>query len=381
MVIDYSVVGGVERVTSSLIDLFLENDIAVSHILSINSANKEPLLQYHSSVKPYVFKEKKGKGFVEELSGFLQEQRIDTLIFQGDNMTIALNVLKAAKLASCQAFLHYHGSPYAYLKKHLYGIDYREKPINLFKSLLYGLKYPIKKAKLYKVLHHAKDGVICVSNGSRKELEALFPGQVGHKLMTIHNPPSFAHGSSECDLSQKKKQLIYVSRLERTHKNSFFTIRVWEQLFENHPDWELIILGDGRLRQKMEHYCKEKSIANVHFKGLVNNVNTYFQQSSIALLVSDTEGFGMVMAEGASYCNAMVATKSDGGISDIVVDGENGYLVERDDLSGMVDKLSLLMEDEALRNSFARAARLHIDHYSSEDIIDKWKQLIIDKHE
>src|SRR5690606_7796482 len=141
-------------------------------------------------------------------------KNVGTLIFQGDNMTIALAILEACKKARCRGILHYHGSPYAYLRKYIYIGDILENPINIGKLLLSKVAYPFKKRKLKKVLDNATDGLVCVSEGTAEELRNIFDlseGQ-GENILSIHNPLTFDVPESQGpDRPQKEKVIIYVS--------------------------------------------------------------------------------------------------------------------------------------------------------------------------
>ncbi|MEO6537874.1 MAG: hypothetical protein ABIT07_07445, partial [Ferruginibacter sp.] len=110
-VLDYTVTGGVERVTASLISLFNKNELIFQHLISLNASNEKPAIVYPDNlIVTVLFKNAKGD-ISPALSRVLIEKKITTLIFQGDNMTTALQVQRAAANAGCKAILHYHGSP------------------------------------------------------------------------------------------------------------------------------------------------------------------------------------------------------------------------------------------------------------------------------
>ena len=119
-VIDYSAAGGVERVTANLMSQFLVNGFQNLYLLSLKSVKGKPSMNYPESAELKIFdNENTGKKFfADELAAYLKQKRIKHLIFQADNMTIALEVLKGAKAAGCKAYPQYHGSPYAYLRKY-----------------------------------------------------------------------------------------------------------------------------------------------------------------------------------------------------------------------------------------------------------------------
>ncbi|MCG2459878.1 glycosyltransferase [Flavobacteriaceae bacterium F89] len=377
--IDYSLVGGVERVTSNLINLFGLNGIRVETVFSLFDANDGPALTYPAHLEFAVLHTREKRAIVDQLSRLLLEKQVGTLIFQGDNMTIALAILEACKKAGCRGVLHYHGSPYAYLRKYIYLQDILDNPINILKLLFSKVVYPFKKRKLGKVLDLAKDGLVCVSEGTANELRFIFglADRPGGNIRFIHNPLTFNIPESFlADWSQKENAIVYVSRLERKHKNSMLVARSWARIAHNHPDWTLWVLGDGTIKNNMEAYLANNKVTNVVFYGLVKNVEKYLDRSSISLLGSDCEGLPVGMMESASYANALISTKSDGGIIDIVEDGYSGYLVPRNSSRKFSEKLEELIVDSRKRKELALNASKKMQLFSDEQIMAKWKQLL-----
>ncbi|MEO7522447.1 MAG: glycosyltransferase [Ferruginibacter sp.] len=379
-IIDYSITGGVERVNANLSKLFFNNNIEASYIISLRSAQVKPDIDYPDHLEIFVlFPDGNVVDIVTTLSKFLRHHSISTLIFQGDNMTITLAVQKAARLAQCRSILHYHGSPYGYLKKYIYLADVLQKPLNAFKLLWSHIVYPFKKAKLKKVITNADGGFVCVSEGVRKELLALFalPEEMAKNVISIPNPLTFKVNNNTT--FNKEKKIVYLSRLHRKHKNSMLSLKAWKILQNKYPGWKLYILGDGVLKKAMENYCMHQQLTNVIFAGMVNNVETYLQASSISILTSDCEGLGMGLLESAAYKNALVVTRADGGVTDIVEDGITGFLVPRNDSKGLAEKMSLLMNDKTAREKMGDNASKKLAYFDDSIITSLWKKLLAGK--
>ncbi|MEP6710965.1 MAG: glycosyltransferase [Ferruginibacter sp.] len=376
-VLDYSVTGGVERVVSSLAYLFNKNGLAFNHLISLFSSNKEPEITFPPTLKITVlFQEDKGN-ISKKLCRILKENNITTLIFQGDNMTTSLQVLQAAKAAGCRAILHYHGSPYGYLRKYIYRDDIIKNPMAIFKLLWAGIVYPFKKIKLQKVIQQA-DAFVCVSYGAKEEINTIFnlaqPGN--EKIITIHNPLSFKLTDALTDISAKENIIVYVSRLHRKHKNSMLVLRGWQRIAKDNAEWRLQVIGDGKLKKEMIQFVEENKLPAVSFTGIVTNVEDYLKRSSISVLTSDCEGLGMGLLESAVYKNAIVATKSDGGVTDIVEDGITGYLVKRNDDISFAAKLQQLISQKNVREQMAGKLFGKMNQFSDEKIMAQWKQLL-----
>jgi len=378
-VVDYTPVGGVQRVTGKLISLFQASGIAVDYLISSHKEHAAPQFDFPQVGYDYVLESTKKEVIIEKLSAYLKEHKINVLIFSGDNMSISLAVIQACALANCHAIPQYHGSAYAYLKKYIYLENIRQKPILALRLLHSKLVYPFKKNKLRRYLQSTCSKVVCVSEGSANELIELFDHQaeIKQKVTTIYNPLTFT-SSEVVNSDTKEKRIVYLARLENKHKNSIMVVKVWKELAERYPDWHLDILGEGPAGEAMRQYCAEHQINNVHFHGMVSDVSRFLSKSSIALLTSNCEGLGVAMIEAAMHKNALVATSAHGGVIDIIPDEAHGLLSPRNDVYAFVQNLESLINNRELRLKLADNVfkRMHI--FNDSRILRDWKQLLAD---
>lgn len=108
-----------------------------------------------------------------------------------------------------------------------------------------------------------------------------------------------------------------------------------------------------------------------------------YQGAVCLALSSDEEGFGMVIVE-AMACGIPVIATRCGGPDSIIKDGENGYLVEVGDASGLADKLAMVCLNMHLNQKMGLNALAHVKDFFSEDVCKKiffeiWDGLLIDK--
>lgn len=369
-VIDYSAAGGVERVTANLMSQFLVNGFQNLYLLSLKSASGKPSMNYPESAELKIFdKNNTGKKFfADELAAYLKQKRIKHLIFQADNMTIALEVLKGAKAAGCKAYPQYHGSPYAYLRKY----SEANKP-NLEKVLFAKITYPFRKKKIKKFIQNSGEGVFCVSQGSADEMKFIFNNdkKIAKKIRVVRNP-IILNGTD----AAKEKLITLVSRLENKHKNAFLAVKAWALIAHKFPEWKLVILGDGSLRQKMENFCKEQNINNVDFPGFVSNVDEILAKSAVSLNVSNCEGFPMGVAEAIVQKNVMVITDSDGGAKDMVIHGKTGLVSPKNDAEKLAANLEKVILNENLRNDLAENAFKRLENIAANDNFQTWTKIL-----
>ena len=370
--INHNSVGGVERVTLNLINEFKKRNIETKTIFSLgNTALTNKIIQFPEKIKIIGLTKKE---FILELNNHIIKNNITHLIFQGDNMTISKNILNATKHTSCKAILHYHGSPYAYLKKHLYWYDIKENPINLIKIGISKIVYPFKKAKLLKNIKNSTNGFVTVSNGIKNELESIYNEKFDN-IICIHNPTSFIPIEEEFNFP-KEKTIILISRLVRKHKNVLLALRAWKHIHKEHPEWEFKILGDGLLLPKIKKFIKHHNLKNISLIGHVNNIDFYLKRSAISISTSDTEGFSMTTYEAMIFKNPIVLTNSFGGVSDLVVHNENGLFSPRGNDKKLAKNIERLINDDKLRTKMGNNSYQKFLEFQKEDIISPWINLL-----
>ncbi len=193
----------------------------------------------------------------------------------------------------------------------------------------------------------------------------------------IYNPLSF---SSEKKADTSEKKLLFVSRLETQQKGLDFLIRIADILFHQrgHTDWKLEIVGAGSGMEEVRKMIAEYSLANyVDLLGEKKNVIDYYTRASVFLCTSRWEGFGMVVTE-AMECGLPVVSFKTDGPSEIIRDGENGYLVDNFNLEQFADAVERLMKDEKLRKEMSENASVRARDFSVERVGEEWEKLFRD---
>ena len=117
-----------------------------------------------------------------------------------------------------------------------------------------------------------------------------------------------------------------------------------------------------------------EGIENINFVGLTNP-QEYYDRAAILCMTSSTEGWGMVLVEAQSNGVVPVAYNSFASATDIINDGENGFLVKAFDEDVYVEKLLLLMSDEDKRSVMAEKAIVSVERFDYRNIADKWIDL------
>lgn len=126
------------------------------------------------------------------------------------------------------------------------------------------------------------------------------------------------------------------------------------------PDVQFVLVGDGEQRPELEALAAELGIADhVTWTGVVERPvdEGVFAAADVCCQLSQWhEAFGLTLAEAMSFGRPLIGTRI-GAIPELIVDGENGFLVDRDDVPGVARRLIELLSDAELRLRLGRAGR------------------------
>ncbi len=100
-----------------------------------------------------------------------------------------------------------------------------------------------------------------------------------------------------------------------------------------------------------------------------------YSRSLVWFLGSYSEGFGVPILE-AMACGCAVVATDCGGPRDIIVDGENGFLVELGNVEQIVNKIDLLLEDSSLRQRFVEKSAITVANFSWDSSVNKLEQVL-----
>lgn len=135
---------------------------------------------------------------------------------------------------------------------------------------------------------------------------------------------------------QPLSEIIQVGNLIPS-KRVDVTIRAFAQLRKSWPDMKLTVVGQGPLRADLEALCAELDVADhVRFLGQIPNEEVFHRmcESGFFVMVSKPEGFGIVYLEAMAAGCVTIGTEGE-GIADLIVNGENGFLVPADDAAAI----------------------------------------------
>lgn len=253
-----------------------------------------------------------------------------------------------------------------------------------------GLKYPVYVSDrsqpdkslgklqdyLRKNLYPTAKGIILQTEKAKE----IFLKSIKHHNIAVIGNPIRELGQIE-PKPQKEKTVLMVGRLIRS-KNQDKLIEIFAKI--NAPDWKLMLVGYDHLKQKnmdrLKALVKDLGLDDrVIFTGKHDKVEELYLQSSIFAFTSSSEGFPNVIGEAMSAGLPVVAFDCVAGPSEMIDDGKNGFLIPLFDSAQFEKKLSLLMNNQSLREELGANALQSIQRFSKDSICNEFYRFIIKK--
>ncbi len=232
---------------------------------------------------------------------------------------------------------------------------------------------PQKKKLLYhrveKSVQLFTTKIITVSEYDR-ELALMKKVAPSHKLLTIHNGIDPIEKSSTTEKTcMEQPVIVMVARFE-VPKRQDALLKALEELTD--IPWQLQLIGDGSLRPALEEFVELHGLTNrVTFLGNQLDVHSYLEKSHLFVLLSDWEGLPISIIEAMRVGLPIIATNV-GGVKELVSDGGNGFLVEREDNELLKKRLHQLLMDVALRQQMGEASeRRYLQNFTFTPMYQK----------
>jgi glycosyltransferase involved in cell wall biosynthesis len=191
-------------------------------------------------------------------------------------------------------------------------------------------------------------------------------------LAVIPNPTPFAV-TEPAPLTGRT--VITAGRL--THQKAFDRlIDAFAPVSAAHPDWELHIYGNGRMRRKLLAQIERLGlVGKVRLMGFTAEFEQRLGDASMYAMSSRYEGFPMVLLEAMSKGVPPVSVNCPEGPRQLIEDGTNGLLVARADVRGLAYAMQRVIEDPALRRRLGAGAMQTARDYTIEGVVDQWEAL------
>jgi glycosyltransferase involved in cell wall biosynthesis len=170
---------------------------------------------------------------------------------------------------------------------------------------------------------------------------------------------------------QFKRIILMASRIT-PEKGIDMAISAMAEVVKLHPNFGLVIVGDGPEGDRLKAQCEKLKInSNVVFEGWSNDLASYYKSSDLFLLTSKYEGYGMTVAEALSAGRSVIM--SDVGVAgELLIHEKNGLIFPVGDQRALTETLLLYFRDTELRLSIEFEASKISTHITEEDYLKKY---------
>lgn len=214
--------------------------------------------------------------------------------------------------------------------------------------------------KCRKLLYKRADGVIALTNIAK---EIIYKETKSENIAVIPNPVKEVNILENI---KKEKIILNVGRLVHD-KGQKYLLEAYAKL--NKLDWKVVILGEGDRRDSLKELANKLNINNqVLMPGAVKNVDEWLSKASIFAFPSVSESWGLALTESMVAGLPSVSFDCEVGPREMIVDGENGFLVPVGDVDLFTKRIEQLIDDEDLREKFSVNAKKEAEKYKIEII-------------
>ena len=190
-------------------------------------------------------------------------------------------------------------------------------------------------------------------------------------VIVMPNPLSFnTKNYSNCE----EKRVIAVGRYV-PQKGFDLLIEAWRNVADEHPAWSLFVYGEGN-KEPYQKLVDKYNLNNCcHLESAKSDIAEFYANSSIFVLSSRFEGFGIVLLEAMSCGVPVVSFACPCGPRDIVHDGIDGLLVSNGDTGQLAVKINYLIENNDERKQMGLHAKENAKRYDITGIGQRWKNV------
>ena len=343
--------GGAERVACNLCNALIANDNEVEFLTMSDERTAYPI--DNKATRYYLLKESEKKNSVYNI--FLRFFRfIKYLINEEVDLYIVMLPVTIIMLLA-----------FSFMTKAKIIASERADPTN----------YPSKIQKLLKLLCGRADGWVFQTPDALKWYESRLG--ISEKVI-IPN----AINSSFLDMSEPKERqkIIITSGRLKTQKRHDVLVSAFSKVAYKFSDYNLVILGEGPSRGKLENQIKDLHLdKRVFLPGYVDDVKERLSSASLFVLASDYEGMPNALIEAMALGLPCISTDCDGGGARFLIrDGENGILVPKNDVDALAHALDRILSNEELAQKLGRNAEKVKEDLHPDIIYGEWLQFTED---
>lgn len=352
-------VGGAERVCVTLANEMIKQGREV-HIVVLNLENdvNTHLLSEKSII--HSLQVSRLRYAAPAMLRFLWKEKPESMLVFGNEMGIILNQLRKLHLIRLRIVQRVLNNVNISLKKEDNISPIVEKYLRKQQKQLKDMDFVIAQCRGMEEMLLARNLV------DRDKLQAIYNPyneQLINRVETVRQP-----GQNRGE----QKNIYFIGRLD-PQKNLEDLFHAFARVAERKSGVELHLVGDGLLAEQHKQLVKMMGISDkVIFEGLRKDMENVYANADLVVLSSEYEGMPNCLIEAIACGIPVVSYDCPIGPAEIVVEGENGYLVPFMDKEQLADKILLALERNWDRDTIKHTA----DKFKASQITEQYLQII-----
>src|ERR1700748_737028 len=222
------------------------------------------------------------------------------------------------------------------------------------------------------------DAITAVSQNLRDETYKIF--DIRKEIQVIHNFVDVDRFHKKpIDAFRKviapngEKILLHASNFRKI-KRVQDVVRIFDIVHKKIPS-KLLFVGDGPERSDAESLCRELDLSDsTRFVGKQEQMEEILAVADLFLLTSEYESFGLAALEAMAAGVPVVSTNA-GGLPEIAIQGQTGFLDDVGDIHGMSEHAIRILRDDETLNQFKTNALAHAKNFDIHRIVPQYEAL------
>ncbi len=211
-----------------------------------------------------------------------------------------------------------------------------------------------------------------------EQQKEFFPDRIRRKGIVLDNPMEL--GRFEEPFAGVRGKTVVTAARFAPQKNLGMLVRAFGTFRETHPDWKLILYGEGPERKKLEELAGSERGRSVLLPGETRTLLDDIREAGMFVLTSDFEGMPNALMEAMASGLPCVSTDCPaGGPASLIRSGENGILIPVGDEAALTDAMQDIADDAGRAAELGRNAARIRERLDADIVAERWKKYLIGK--
>lgn len=222
---------------------------------------------------------------------------------------------------------------------------------------------------LRNILYYFTEKIVCQTESNKK----YFNKKIQKRISVIYNPIYISEKVGSALTEKKDNIIVSIGRLTK-QKNQTLLIEAYRKILKYHPNYKLIIYGEGEERESLEKYIKKLNLEQkILLPGISVNVHEKIKRAKVFIMTSNYEGMPNALLEAMSLGLPCISTKVSGAI-DLIENYKNGVLVERNS-NEISEEIIKIIENKEYACNLGKNASNIFYKLNEQEIIKQWINL------